>query len=67
MDIPNETIEYSLKQCVETGLLIHFSELNIIFNKHNDQKGGGIFWAKRRFVKIQVAFQASYPSIVFFV
>jgi endo-1,4-beta-xylanase len=42
MDIPNETIEYALKKCVETGLLIHFSELDIIFNKHNDQKGGGI-------------------------
>jgi endo-1,4-beta-xylanase len=42
MDVPNEVIEKNLKKCVETGLLIHISELDIIFNKHDDSGGGGI-------------------------
>ncbi len=42
MDVPNQVIEKSLKKCVETGLLIHISELDIIFNKHDDTGGGGI-------------------------
>ena len=42
MDIPNETIEYALKKGAETGLMIHLSEVDIIFNKHDDNQGGGI-------------------------
>lgn len=42
MDIPNEVIAYALQKCAETGLQIHISELDIIFNKHNDTKDGGI-------------------------
>lgn len=42
MDVPNEVIASHLEKCVETGLLIHFSELDIIFNKHGDEQGGGI-------------------------
>ncbi|MEM9889093.1 MAG: non-reducing end alpha-L-arabinofuranosidase family hydrolase [Bacteroidota bacterium] len=41
MDVPNERMAKHLKKCVETGLLIHFSEVDIIFNRHNDSKGGG--------------------------
>ena len=36
MDTPDEVIANSLKKAVETGLQIHISELDIIFNKHDD-------------------------------
>lgn len=42
MDTDEETIEYALKKAAETGLQIHLSEIDIIFNKHNDTPGGGI-------------------------
>jgi endo-1,4-beta-xylanase len=42
MDIPDETIAYALKKGAETGLQIHLSEVDIIFNKHNDERGGGV-------------------------
>tara|TARA_B110000263_G_C15306628_1_gene510735 strand:- start:946 stop:1188 length:243 start_codon:yes stop_codon:yes gene_type:complete len=42
MDIPNKTIKYTLKKAAETGLQIHLSEVDLIFNKHDDNKGGGI-------------------------
>lgn len=41
MDIPNEVIAYSLEEAAKTGLQIHLSEVDIIFNTHNDAKGGG--------------------------
>jgi endo-1,4-beta-xylanase len=42
MDIPDETIAYCLKRGAETGLQIHLSEVDIIFNKHDDSRGGGV-------------------------
>lgn len=42
MDIPDSTIAYCLEKAAATGLQIHFSELDIIFNKHNDSKDGGM-------------------------
>ena len=42
MDIPNEIIARSLKKAADTGLQIHLSEVDIIFNTHDDSKGGGI-------------------------
>ena len=42
MDIPDEMIAYSLKKAAATGLQIHISELDIIFNTHNDERLGGI-------------------------
>ncbi len=42
MDVPNDVIAYALQKCAETGLQVHISELDIIFNKHNDTKAGGI-------------------------
>lgn len=42
MDIPDETIAYCLKKGAETGLQIHLSEVDIIFNKHDDSRGGGV-------------------------
>lgn len=41
MDIPNEIIVHALRKAADTGLMVHVSELDIIFNRHNDQQGGG--------------------------
>lgn len=41
MDTPDSTIAYALKKGAETGLQIHLSELDIIFNRHDDTQGGG--------------------------
>lgn len=41
MDVPDSLIAYTLKKAVETGLKIHLSEVDIIFNKHDDTQGGG--------------------------
>ena len=40
IDIPNEIIARSLKKAVDTGLKIHLSEVDIIFNTHDDTRGG---------------------------
>ena len=42
MDTPDEVIANSLKKAAETGLQIHLSEVDIIFNKHNETQNGGI-------------------------
>jgi endo-1,4-beta-xylanase len=42
MDISDEIIAYSLKKAADTGLQIHLSEVDIIFNTHNDERLGGI-------------------------
>ncbi|MBN1952689.1 MAG: endo-1,4-beta-xylanase [Bacteroidales bacterium] len=42
MDIPDETIAYALKLGAETGLQIHLSEVDVIFNRHTDEYGSGI-------------------------
>lgn len=42
MDIPDEIIAYSLKKAADTGLQIHLSEVDIIFNTHNDERLGGV-------------------------
>lgn len=42
MDIPDSVIAEALRKGAATGLKIHLSEVDIIFNKHNDEQGGGI-------------------------
>lgn len=42
MDIPNSIIAETLKRAADTGLQIHLSEVDIIFNTHDDSRGGGI-------------------------
>ncbi len=42
MDTPDEIIEKSLEKAAATGLQIHLSEVDIIFNKHNDTQNGGV-------------------------
>lgn len=41
MDIPEEVIAHSIQKAAETGLKVHLSEVDIIFNRHNDKQGGG--------------------------
>lgn len=41
MDVPEEVIAHSLRKAAETGLKVHLSEVDIIFNRHNDTKDGG--------------------------
>ncbi len=42
MDISDEMIEFTLKKAAATGLKIHLSEVDLIFNKHNDSAAEGI-------------------------
>lgn len=42
MDIPNEVIASTLRRAAATGLQIHLSEVDIIFNHHDDTRGGGV-------------------------
>lgn len=41
IETPDSIIAQSLKKAAATGLQIHISELDIIFNKHNDGEDGG--------------------------
>jgi endo-1,4-beta-xylanase len=41
MDVPDSLIAYTLRKAADTGLKIHLSEVDIIFNKHDDTQGGG--------------------------
>ena len=42
MDISDEIIANSLRKAAATGLQIHLSEVDIIFNSHDDTQNGGI-------------------------
>lgn len=41
IDIPDDMIALNLKKAAATGLKVHLSEVDIIFNRHNDQAGNG--------------------------
>jgi len=41
MDTPEQAIADALKKSAATGLLVHISELDIIFNKHNEENASG--------------------------
>lgn len=41
IDTDEENIAYAFQKAADTGLKIHISELDIIFNKHSDTQGGG--------------------------
>lgn len=41
MGTPQEAIANALKRAASTGLLVHISELDIIFNSHNDENSSG--------------------------
>ena len=42
MDIPDALIADAFKKFAATGLQVHLSEVDIIFNKHNDTQNGGV-------------------------
>ena len=64
MDIPNETIAYALRKAAETGLQIHLSEVDIIFNTHDDTRGGGIQIYDELTEEMQIAQANKYKELV---
>ncbi|MCR9286155.1 MAG: endo-1,4-beta-xylanase [Bacteroidetes bacterium] len=64
MDIPDEVIAYTLKKAGETGLKIHFSELDIIFNRHDDTKDGGEQVYKELTKEMEQAQAEKYKNLV---
>ena len=64
MDTPDEVIANSLKKAVETGLQIHISELDIIFNKHDDTRGGGIQVYEKLTEEMKQAQAKKYKNLV---
>lgn len=64
MDIPNEIIAYTLERAAKTGLQIHLSEVDIIFNTHEDSKGGGIQRFKTITPKMLTAQAKKYADLV---
>ena len=63
METPEDAIEYALKKVAKTGLLVHISELDIIFNKHDDTEGGGIQVYKSLTDSMQTAQSEKYKRI----
>lgn len=64
MDIPNEIIARSLKKAADTGLQIHLSEVDIIFNTHDDSKGGGIQLYDHLTEEMKLAQAQKYADLV---
>jgi len=64
IDIPNEVIAETLKQASATGLQIHLSEVDIIFNTHNDTRGGGIENYKQLTAEMKQAQRQKYKELV---
>ncbi len=64
VDVPDEIIEYSLKKAVETGLQIHLSEVDIIFNKHDDSKNGGVQKYQELTEEMKIAQAEKYKNLV---
>lgn len=64
MDIPDQVIEYTLKKAAETGLLIHLSEVDIIFNEHDDTRNGGIQNYNAVTKEMKIAQAKKYESLV---
>ena len=64
MDIPDEVIAYSLKKASETGLQIHLSEVDIIFNTHDDTQNGGIQTYNELTDEMKKAQAEKYKSLV---
>ena len=64
MDIPNEVIASSLKKAVKTGLQIHLSEVDIIFNKHDDTRNGGIQVYQKLTQEMKEAQAKKYKNLI---
>jgi endo-1,4-beta-xylanase len=64
MDTPDELIAKSLEKAAATGLQIHLSEVDIIFNKHDDTKGGGVQIHKEITEEMKKAQAEKYKNLV---
>ena len=64
MDIPNEIIARALKKAADTGLQIHLSEVDIIFNTHDDSKGGGTQRYDKLTEEMKLAQAQKYADLV---
>ena len=64
MDIPNSVIAETLKQAANTGLQIHLSEVDIIFNTHDDSRGGGVQNFDTLTPEMRVAQKKKYYDLV---
>ena len=64
MDIPNEVIAYTLQRAADTGLQIHLSEVDVIFNTHDDSKGGGIQLYNKLTDEMRLAQAKKYVDLV---
>ena len=64
IDTPNEIIARSLKKAADTGLKIHLSEVDIIFNTHDDTKGGGIQLYDKLTEEMKLAQAQKYADLV---
>ncbi|MBD1261948.1 endo-1,4-beta-xylanase [Maribacter polysiphoniae] len=64
MDIPDEVIANALKKASETGLQIHLSEVDIIFNTHDDTRNGGVQVYKELTGEMKLAQADKYRNLV---
>jgi len=64
MDTPEASIADALQKAAATGLQIHISELDIIFNKHDDTQGGGKQEVTELTDELREAQAQKYKSIV---
>lgn len=64
MDIPDTIIAQALEKAAATGLQIHLSEIDIIFNTHNDTRGGGIETYKTLTEDMKQAQAEKYKSLI---
>lgn len=64
MDIPDEVIANALKKASETGLQIHLSEVDIIFNTHDDTRNGGVQVYNELTEEMKLAQSDKYKNLV---
>ncbi len=64
MDISDSLIFQSLKKAAATGLKIHLSEVDLIFNKHNDSQAGGVQSYENYTEEMAKAQAEKYKSLV---
>lgn len=64
MDTSDELIASAFKKAAATGLQIHLSEVDIIFNKHNDERNGGVQIHKELTPEMNKAQAEKYKNLV---
>src|SRR6056300_27082 len=64
MDIPDSLILKSLEKAANTGLKIHLSEVDLIFNTHDDSQAGGVQSYENFTPEMAQAQAAKYKNLV---